>query len=382
MREVYYLEGDLVIDTCACNDSSLIPASTLPTECLSPDGSSCDWYKNCLEREYSCQGTPTEHVLTYATAFCELYTKHKDIFSGQAQQWINDARKCLQMALVPFVRPFLNYNCQAIRDKAFTSYKPCYLRPYPEAASICHMTRRDWLRVFWTLKSAFIASTPIAYSSLQKAIDTFNECSMDTEANDFGHIFKEFKLTLDIIQTSVDNFNKDQSNQIAVRIAHSLAKIVLAPPTRWGWYAYEIPLLTLPSHTGYKQMAIELLVADLPGIVNETLVPPVNITNVEFNEIITRLKNAVIKEFFQLVHIYIIHHPNRDDTNNKLNSGLSKFTICMLFEETDTEESGNSLSDLSSLDNDFSKMQFESSSSEEEVTNDDDDDDVDLQVFG
>ncbi|CAF4590126.1 unnamed protein product, partial [Rotaria sp. Silwood2] len=295
MHEVYYLEGDLVIDTCACNDSSLIPASTLPTECLSPDGSSCDWYKNCLEREYSCQGTPTEHVLTYATAFCELYTKHKDIFSGQAQQWINDARKCLQMALVPFVRPFLNYNCQAIRDKAFTSYKPCYLRPYPEAASICHMTRRDWLRVFWTLKSAFIASTPIAYGSLQKAIDTFNECSMDTEANDFGHIFKEFKLTLDIIQTSVDNFNEDQSNQIAVRIAHSLAKIVLAPPTRWGWYAYEIPLLTLPSHTGYKQMAVELLVADLPGIVNETLVPPVNITNVEFNEIITRLKNAVIK---------------------------------------------------------------------------------------
>ncbi|CAF2617863.1 unnamed protein product [Rotaria sp. Silwood2] len=364
MREVYYLEGDLVIDTCACNDSSLIPASTLPTECLSPDGSSCDWYKNCLEREYSCQGTPTQHVLTYATAFCELYTKHKDIFSGQAQQWINDARKCLQMALVPFVRPFLNYNCQAIRDKAFTSYKPCYLRPYPEAASICHMTRRDWLRVFWTLKSAFIASTPIAYGSLQKAIDTFNECSMDTEANDFGHIFKEFKLTLDIIQTSVDNFNEDQSNQIAVRIAHSLAKIVLAPPTRWGWYAYEIPLLTLPSHTGYKQMAVELLVADLPGIVNETLIPPVNI------------------KFFQLVHIYIIHHPNRDDTNNKLNSGLSKFTICMLFEETDTEESGNSLSDLSSLDNDFSKMQFESSSSEEEVTNDDDDDDVDLQVFG
>jgi hypothetical protein len=156
------------------------------------------------------------------------------------------------------------------------------------------MTRRDWLRIFWTLKSAFIASTPIAYGSLQNVIDTFNDCSMDTEANDFGHIFKEFKLTIDIIQTSLDNLNKDQSDQIAVRIAHQIARILLAPPTRWGWYAYGIPLSTQRSRTGYKQMAIELLVADIPGIVNETLVPPVNITNIEFNEIITNLQNAVI----------------------------------------------------------------------------------------
>jgi hypothetical protein len=47
-----------------------------------------------------------------------------------------------------------------------------------------------------------------------------------------------------------------------------------------------------------------------------------------------------------------------------------------LFVETDTEKRGNSLSDVSSLDNDFSKMQFESSSSEEEAT----DDDVDLHA--
>ncbi|CAF1085913.1 unnamed protein product [Didymodactylos carnosus] len=52
----------------------------------------------------------------------------------------------------------------------------------------------------------------------------------------------------------------------------------------------------------------------------------------------------------------------------------------MLFEETDTEESGDSESDMSSLDNGFSRMQFESSSSEEQVT-DDGDDDVDSQVW-
>jgi hypothetical protein len=43
----------------------------------------------------------------------------------------------------------------------------------------------------------------------------------------------------------------------------------------------------------------------------------------------------------------------------------------MLFQETDTEDSGNSLSDVSSLDDDFDRIQFESSSSQEEVTDDD-----------
>ena len=53
----------------------------------------------------------------------------------------------------------------------------------------------------------------------------------------------------------------------------------------------------------------------------------------------------------------------------------------MLFEETDTEESGNSQSDVSSLDDGFSRMQFESTSSEEKVTDDGDDDDMDSQVW-
>ncbi len=48
-----------------------------------------------------------------------------------------------------------------------------------------------------------------------------------------------------------------------------------------------------------------------------------------------------------------------------------------MFEETDTEESSNSLNHVSTLDNDFSKIQFECSSIEEEVT----DDDVDLQAW-
>ena len=49
----------------------------------------------------------------------------------------------------------------------------------------------------------------------------------------------------------------------------------------------------------------------------------------------------------------------------------------MSSEETDTEGSRSTSSDVSSLDDDFARMQFESSTSEEEVT----DDDRDVQVW-
>jgi hypothetical protein len=54
----------------------------------------------------------------------------------------------------------------------------------------------------------------------------------------------------------------------------------------------------------------------------------------------------------------------------------------MLFGDTDKEESVSSLSDVSSLENGMSKIQFKSSSFEEQVTDgDDDDDDADSQVW-
>ena len=73
--------------------------------------------------------------------------------------------------------------------------------------------------------------------------------------------------------------------------------------------------------------------------------------------------------FFQFAHtcnMYTVHHPSRDNTNKTLQSCLSKFTIYMLFEDMDIEESVSSLSGVSSLENGMSKMQFDSSSSEEQ----------------
>ena len=55
-------------------------------------------------------------------------------------------------------------------------------------------------------------------------------------------------------------------------------------------------------------------------------------------------------------------------------SNKRQHTYNMLFKETNTEESGPSQDDVSSLDNGFSVLQFDSSSSEELVTDDGDDD--------
>ncbi|CAF3694495.1 unnamed protein product [Rotaria sp. Silwood1] len=304
MPEVYYVRDGNVVDTCACNDSLVPPTSSLPTECLSPDGSNCDWYKNCLERKYSCQGSSTEHLFMYTTIFCNLYIKHKNVFTDRALRWINDGRKCLQVALVPFIRPFVNGTCQEIHDAAFDAFKSCNIKPYPEEGSICDMTRRDWLRAFWMMKSEYsVLTSTAAYAWLQNALDTFYECQNDPQANDFGHVYQEFKLTIDLIQTSWNNqinLNKNQFDQIAVDIAHRIAKFLMAPSERWGWYAYGIPLSIQRSISTYKQMTIALLVADLPGIINDTLIPPVNITNIEFKELIQKLKNTLVKGDLQI----------------------------------------------------------------------------------
>ena len=79
--------------------------------------------------------------------------------------------------------------------------------------------------------------------------------------------------------------------------------------------------------------------------------------------------------FCRLIYAYIYKYGKHSNRDNEKQAKVisSKFTIYMLFEETDTMESGNSQSDVSSLDDGFSRMQFESTSSEE-VTDDSDDD--------
>ncbi|UJR17665.1 hypothetical protein I4U23_004561 [Adineta vaga] len=175
-------------------------------------------------------------------------------------------------------------------------FKSCHIRPFPGQGSICAITRRDWLRAFWMMKSEYqLSVSTAAYVWLQDMLDTFYECQKDIETDDFTHIYREFKLSIDLIQTSWDNLNKNQLNQMAIDITHRIAKFLMASSEQWSWYAYGIPLLRQRSNIEYEQITIVLSIVDLHGIVNDTLIPPVNITNIEFESLIEKFKNALKK---------------------------------------------------------------------------------------
>ena len=59
MLEVHNKDNGPVIKDCSCNPSlfTASPTTSLPADCYSPSGDSCDWYRNCLEKKYACEAT-------------------------------------------------------------------------------------------------------------------------------------------------------------------------------------------------------------------------------------------------------------------------------------------------------------------------------------
>ena len=112
--------------------------------------------------------------MEFAQKFCNLYARNQYSFSSQGQRWINAVRKCLQVKLVPIIRPYVQTNCEEIKQQAFATHSPCYLAPYPGEPSICDLDCTIWLKVFWTIKGAFIDAT---IPSLKGMYDVTKECA-------------------------------------------------------------------------------------------------------------------------------------------------------------------------------------------------------------
>lgn len=150
----------------------------LPIECYETDGSSCEWYKDCLEKRYNCVGTEADYAIKYALKFCELYNSNYDYFSLKGKNWINGVRKCLQLALVQYLRPNNKLDCESLKNKAFESHAPCYLIPSgKETPSLCDLSCIDFMSVFWTIKSSFISKDFL--KALQGLIDVaFSRCGI------------------------------------------------------------------------------------------------------------------------------------------------------------------------------------------------------------
>ena len=87
--------------------------------------------------------------------------------------WIDGVRKCLQVALLPSLRPWVQQTCHDIHqlEDAFNSHTGCYITPADRAPGICQLSCSDALRSFWlvsfeggTLTSAFLETTSQMWS--------------------------------------------------------------------------------------------------------------------------------------------------------------------------------------------------------------------------
>ncbi|XP_062611446.1 uncharacterized protein LOC134273239 [Saccostrea cucullata] len=159
MLELFEVAQGIVSNDCACGVDAPQHTTTppknqtqLPSHCYSPTGGDCSWYSDCLERRFPCQEMQqTSYAINYGLKFCNLYEDHYQNFSTDGQQWIDAVRGCLQVALVPLLRPFLTITCSGIKQKAFNSHLDCYTNPIKNAPSFCDLSFLDKWRIFYTV---------------------------------------------------------------------------------------------------------------------------------------------------------------------------------------------------------------------------------------
>jgi len=175
MLERYDLDQGPVYDVCLCDPNSplLQPSVILPASCYSPDGTDCGWYRQCLAKMFPCTGQ-AEYAISYGEKFCNLYEESKSEFSQKAIDWLDAARKCLQVALVPVLRVTeVRPTCEDVRTLAFDSHVRCYVQPQRDV-SVCDLSLGDWANIIMTVKSSFVSSAWL--ETLKAALLTAGMC--------------------------------------------------------------------------------------------------------------------------------------------------------------------------------------------------------------
>lgn len=242
MLELNDLAEGPVYQNCICGDSNsttLSPMSTVPTLpdwCYSPDGTSCNWYRQCLEKAKPCSGQTTDYAIKYAERFCELYQAHYNSFSPYGQRWIDLVRRCLQVKLVPVLRQWRDVTCQMIRDQAFDSHSPCYVYPnrVSDQYSFCNLPYLDNWKVFWTIKSGLL-NEPI--ESMKGLLETFFNCKKRFGSNLIVKLIK-LKVAIMNLDWHYRRSTVSDDNVMAWRIANSIAQQFSWDNVGISWYAF------------------------------------------------------------------------------------------------------------------------------------------------
>ena len=291
--------GSVTID-CSCNSSpqtTISPTATLSSECYSPPGSKCNWFSTCLERKYPCKASSTAYAVKYAKFFCAVYEAHASAYSLQGQNWMNRARKCLQISLVPLLRPWAKPTCQDIRQKALDSHSQCFLNIEEQQKSICQLDCKEYFKIFWTIRESFFAGLDTAWESMRAMWNIGIDCGADSISKCFQKEIRSpgamriSKIVISRVQTSSVPFpNGDARNRFADKVGSSIAKSLNWNTQFIGWLAFPVAESNLDSDS----FDIILVLADKKalGVVHAVLLR-VNFDYI-FNKFASKIKQGTL----------------------------------------------------------------------------------------
>ena len=183
MLETRQKTSDFVTIDCSCNPSpvtTISPTATLSLACYSPTGYDCNWFTDCLEKKYPCKASSTAYAVKYANLFCTVYEAYASTYTSNGQNWMNRARKCLQISLVPLLRRWVKPTCQDIRRKALNSHTSCFLKPDNQPKSICDLNCNDYFKIFWTIRESFAGGLDTAWESVRAMWNIGIDCGAES----------------------------------------------------------------------------------------------------------------------------------------------------------------------------------------------------------
>lgn len=224
-----------VYEDCRCSSSSVPPTlnedmPTLSPECFSPGGIDCNWYRDCLEERYPCQGTEDDYAIMYAERYCNLFIDSYNDFSASGQMWVDGVRKCLQVALVPLLRPWLSKTCAEISQRAFDSHPDCYLNPGSGAPSICDLPCTDAWTAFYVVNIVGDAFTSAPLETGLQMLRVIKGC--------FGTTGCTGIATTTLILTIPGYGAYRARSAIATKIGLLIANLLMLEDKEIGWFPY------------------------------------------------------------------------------------------------------------------------------------------------
>ena len=252
MLEVHGKESGPVTSDCSCLPSSLpdpavSPTTSLPSFCYSPSGTSCQWYDRCLKRKYPCRGTNNDDPLKYAEEICLLYNNRNSVFSSDGRKWVDGVRKCLQVELVPLLRPWIKPTCQEIAKTAFESQVSCYMKPDEGVPSICDLDCKEYFKIFWLIKGRYVINVETVAKSLSGLWNIDDKCGSNSTRNCFQEggktLIKITKLTFQKFtrrgKRSFDSTPDETArHKFADGVASAIARGLNWDTVVMGWFAY------------------------------------------------------------------------------------------------------------------------------------------------